>query len=309
MKQIQFTGNDGTFCLKQPEDTSYLYFPVANELGLKSVVTPVLGGDSKLSQNTFLLEPVSAENLHNNRSTRNFWCQIEGKGIWSATGVSVEAEWQRVSGNPEKTALQANLMHQRVTRISEKYGLEAQINFFAALDHNVEIMQVKIRNLEETPCRFVPVAAVPIYGRSADNIRDHRHVTSLLHRISVEKYGVRVKPTLSFDERGHQENHMIYYVYGVNGEGKEPEAFFPTVEDFIGEGGSFTMPKAILENRQGVSAGTVAAGKEAMGGLKFSPVSLEKGEMATYLIFLGATEKEEEIDEVVRMYGTEELAE
>ena len=116
MKQIQFTGNDGTFCLEQPEDTSYLYFPIANERGLKNSVTPALGGDSKLSQNAFLLEPVSVENLHNNRSTRNFWCQIEGKGIWSATGVSAEAEWQRAAGNPEETVLQADFMHQKVTR-------------------------------------------------------------------------------------------------------------------------------------------------------------------------------------------------
>lgn len=309
MKQIQFTGNDGTFCLEQPEDTSYLYFPIANERGLKDSVTPALGGDSKLSQNAFLLEPVSVENLHNNRSTRNFWCQIEGKGNWSVTGASAQAEWQRATGNPEETVLQAEFMHQKVTRKSREYGLEAEVDTFVALGHNVEIMQVKIRNLTEEICRFTPVAAIPIYGRSADNIRDHRHVTSLLHRITTGKYGVRVKPTLSFDERGHQENHMIYYVYGVNGEGTAPESFFPTVESFIGEGGSFTAPRAVLENRQGVPIGTKADGKEAMGGLKFAPVSLAKGEEVVYLIFLGAAEKEDEIDEVIHTYGTEVLAE
>ena len=73
MKHLQFTDEHGSFSIEQPENTSYLYFPLASEKGLKSSVTPNLGGDAKIDQETFLLEPVSAENLHNNRSVRNFW--------------------------------------------------------------------------------------------------------------------------------------------------------------------------------------------------------------------------------------------
>ena len=73
LKHIKFIDNHGSFCVNRPENTSYLYFPLASEAGLKSSVTPVLGGDSKIDQDTFLLEPVSSENLHNNRSSRNFW--------------------------------------------------------------------------------------------------------------------------------------------------------------------------------------------------------------------------------------------
>ncbi len=51
------------------------------------------GGDSKTDQNHFLLEPVSIENLHNNRGTRNFWCRVEGKrllvSMWSFSGAGV----------------------------------------------------------------------------------------------------------------------------------------------------------------------------------------------------------------------------
>ena len=82
MSKIHFTGEDGAFTIKNPENYSGLYFPIAGEKGLKSAVTPNMGGDSKIDQETFLLEPVSVENLHNNRSTRNFWCVIEGIGCW-----------------------------------------------------------------------------------------------------------------------------------------------------------------------------------------------------------------------------------
>ena len=72
----QFISDKGVFSLPGAVDYSDLYFPVAGECGIKSAVTPTLGGDCKLDQNTFLLEPVSVENLHNNRNARNFWCHI-----------------------------------------------------------------------------------------------------------------------------------------------------------------------------------------------------------------------------------------
>ena len=59
MKHLQFTDEHGSFSIEQPENTSYLYFPLASEKGLKSSVTPNLGGDAKIDQETFLLEPVS----------------------------------------------------------------------------------------------------------------------------------------------------------------------------------------------------------------------------------------------------------
>ena len=57
MKHLQFIDEYGSFSIEQPENTSYLYFPLASETGLKSSLTPNLGGDSKTDQETFLLEP------------------------------------------------------------------------------------------------------------------------------------------------------------------------------------------------------------------------------------------------------------
>ena len=239
MASYQFLDEKGTFTLEKPENYSYQYFPVAGENGIKSALTPNLGGDSKINQNVFILEPVSVENLHNNRSTRNFWCRIEGVGSWSVTGASAEEESRKFTDSQDESELTAGLMWQTVTRKSRKYQLEAKVTSFVPVEKNVEIMQVEITNIGKMRVEFTPVAAVLIYGRSADNIRDHRHVTSLLHRISTRKEGVVVKPTLSFDERGHQLNNVSYFVFGVTGDGKNPEAFYPIVEDYIGEGGNY----------------------------------------------------------------------
>ena len=72
--KINYVGNQGDFTMENPEMLSYLYFPIANESGVMSSVAPDLAGDSKMSQNSFLMPPVSCENLHNDKSSRNVWC-------------------------------------------------------------------------------------------------------------------------------------------------------------------------------------------------------------------------------------------
>jgi cellobiose phosphorylase len=115
-------------------------------------------------------------------------------------------------------------------------------SFVPASNDRVELMKVTLTNLSDKKLKLTPTAAIPMYGRSADNLRDHRHVTSLLHRTYCGAHGVLVRPTLSFDERGHQPNMLTYAVLGAEEDGTPPRGFFPVMEDFIGEGGSLDWP-------------------------------------------------------------------
>ena len=69
MSEIKIVDNE-VFTLDKPENYSGLYLPVANEKGLKSSVTPNFGGDAKLNQNAFLLEPVLPLPLINQTQSR-----------------------------------------------------------------------------------------------------------------------------------------------------------------------------------------------------------------------------------------------
>ena len=305
MEPIRFLDDDGTFTLNDPEAVSCLYFPLASEAGLKSAITPGLGGDCKLDQETFLLEPVSSENLHASRSTRNFWCVTE-EGCWSAAGASAQQEADRFTEKQDECALTVGLMWQTVCRESKQLGLQAEITSFVPPQDNVEIMEVQLTNTGTVPRNVTGIAAIPIYGRSADNIRDHRNVTSMLHRLQTTEHGVLVKPTMSFDEKGHRENHNIYYVLGSTGAGEKPVAFYPTVDSFLGEGGTFLKPRAVYEGAEGVPAGTEIAGREAMGGIRFPAVTLEPGQSTEYIVLLGVSEDEAEIDRVLSSFHTVE---
>ena len=311
MGKITFLDHDGTFTMKQPENYSGLYFPVAGEKGLKGCVTPNFGGDSKLGQNAFLMEPVSIENLNNNRTVRNFWCMVGKKGLWSAVGASAKQESEKFTPAQDESELEAGFMWQTVRRSSREYGLGAEVTSFALLDQNVEVMTVCIENKSNEVQTITPVAAIPVFGRSADNLRDHRHVTSLLHRIDTEEYGIRVCPALSFDERGHQKNEMTYFVAGVTGEGEPPVSFYPGMDAFMGEGGTMTHPRALLFGEPGKPAGVHIEGKEALGGLRFENRSLKPGEKAFYTILMGILGREKKnmpLREIVSGFDRKEKA-
>lgn len=305
LKNYTFLDQKGTFSLSNPEEISYLYFPIAGEQGLKGAISPNLGGDLKTGQNSFVLTPVSSEDLHNNKSTRNFWCHIKEQGSWSATGVSAEAKSELFTANQEVSMLQAGIMWHQMTRESKKYCLSSRItSFVPATEHQAEIMQVEITNIGDSKVSFTPIAAVPLYGRSADNVRDHRHVTSLLHRIETTEYGVEVTPTLTFDERGHQKNHLTYYVCGVTDQGEKPEGYYPIVEKYIGDGGDFERPLAVMKDLPCLPAGSKFDGYEAMGGIRFEAVTLQPKETRTFTILIGLEEDKNRINDIVMQFNS-----
>ncbi|MEJ5309147.1 MAG: cellobiose phosphorylase [Anaerolineae bacterium] len=303
----RFVDDEATFVLQDPHKTNYLYFPLVNEAGMIAVVTPLLHGDVKTGQNTFATAPVSVEDLHNTRSARNFWVTIHGVGPWSATGNSAPQIAQTFSDDADAVTLEAGFLWQRVIRENARLGLRAEITTLVPPSADaVELMQVTFTNTGNAPLTLTPTAALPLYGRSADNLRDHRHVTSLLHRIHTHPHGVLVRPTLSFDERGHQPNTVTYGVLGAEDGGDAPVCFYPVVEDFIGEGGTLEWPQAIVapeEAPPGVPAGTTVDGYEAIGALRFQDIELEPGRTKSYVLITAIMDGDENPDALLAAYG------
>jgi cellobiose phosphorylase len=302
----EFIDSQGTFRLPAPQRSSYLFFPLVNESGMFSAVTPSLNGDAKTGQNAFLLMPVSAEDLHNSRSARNFWLRINAAEVWSATGNSAEQAARSLSPAADEVTLTAGFLWHTVRRVHPSTGLQADVtSFVPAGAHRVELMRVTLTNTGAAPLRLTPTAAVPIYGRSADNLRDHRHVTSLLHRTTCHPAGVLVRPTLSFDERGHNPNGVTYAVLGVEADRTPPLGFFADVESFIGEGGALDWPEAVVADKMvmQVPGGTID-GYEALGGIRFRDVELAPGAEKAYILVLGILEDGESPDELLSRYGS-----
>ncbi len=300
MTNCKFVNEKGAFKLKSPENNSYMYFPLANEAGVLSSITPTLNGDCKMDQNTFLLAPVSSEDLHNNKSSRNFWVYVDGIGAWSATGVSATQQAEVFSVDKDETELEAGIMWHKITRKSKKFEIKSEItSFVPATDEKIELMKVTITNIGSETKKITPTVAIPLYCRSADNLRDHRHVTSLLNRIETTEYGVIVNPTLTFDERGHKKNTVVYGVVAATGNGEKPIGFSPIVEEYIGEGGSFETPKSVLLNEKfQIQKGSLLEGYEAIGAIRFEDTVIEANEGKTYIVAIGFGASKDDFDNV-----------
>jgi cellobiose phosphorylase len=291
-KRWIFINEDGEFSLDFPDRTSHLYFPLVNEVGMMSSITPELFGDIKIGHNNYILIPVSIENLHNARNNRNFWCFIENKGVWSVSGNSAYQRNLKYTDDEETVKLEAGFLWHRIIRKNHNFGIQAEIlNFIPPESRKVELIEIKITNIGEEELTITPTSGIPLFCRSADNIRDHRHVTSLLHRIYTKKFGITVKPTFSFDERGHKKNKVSYGIFGVDNEDRSPLGFFPLIEDFIGEGGTLDWPKTIVYNSKNyITSDQYLEGYEAIGALRFNTISLSKGNTVSYRIVLSITE-------------------
>lgn len=288
MQQLQYLNEQGDFALRNAQNHSGIYFPLTNEGGMMSSVTPMLAGDCKTSQNTFLLAPASAETLHESRASRNFWVQINGGEVWSAAGQSAHQQALRFAEQAEEATVTGGLLWQNVHREHKETCLQADIlSFVPSGREKVEIMQVTLTNGGLSPLELTPTAAIPLYGRSADNIRDHRHVTSLLHRVQLGRHGLDVTPTLTFDERGHQPGRVTYRVWGGDENGGPPMGFIPLVQDFVGWG-SYDWPEAVVRPCPGkmLHEGDSAEGGEVVAALFFPKVTLFPGERRRYQVIL-----------------------
>lgn len=301
-----FEDQQGTFFLADPHKASYLYFPLINEAGMMASISPSLNGDAKAGQDSYLLLPVSSEDLHNSRSARNFWVLIHGEIPWSISGSSAVQTAASLSSEHDHIHLRAGMLYHTVTRRHPASGLEAEVtNFVPTTSDCVELMRVVLRNTGEPSLSITPTAAIPVFARSADNLRDHRHVTSLLQRITCHPAGVLVRPTLIFAEGEHLPNVRTYVVLGVDAD--PPAGFFPVVEDFIGEGGTLDWPISIVNNHAApCPAGTRMDGYEAMGGIRFVDVDLGPGEERTYILILGILDEEEKPEDLLERYGSPE---
>ncbi len=292
-KGWKFIDNKGTFEIDAPHKNSYLYFPLANEAGMMSNITPTLNGDIKTSQNTFFNLPVSAEDLHNTKSNRNFWIFLEGEGAWSAAGTSSRQQANMFNNEAEeKVTLQAGLLWHKVIRENGRLGIKSEITSFVPVGRfKVELMKVIITNTGSEAVNITPTAAIPVYGRSAESVRDHRNVTSLLHRVYVVNEGLEVQPAMTFDERGHKVNQLSYNVYGVEENESTPVGAIPVMEEYIGEGGSLEWPEAVVCNTKNLlKAGDAVDGYETVGALRFNDRRLNPGEAAAYIVAMSVTE-------------------
>jgi cellobiose phosphorylase len=301
-----FTDDLGSFEWINPHTQNQLYFPICNEAGFMGSLTPNLHGDSTTGQHTFIRLPLVLEDVHNTKSARNFWIYNDRTGPYSLTGNSARQRACSFScENKVKMTIRGTFLAHTVIREDAENGITSEITSFSPIDRDkIGIHKFQITNTSDMPLCFTPTTAMPLYCRSADSIRDHRHWTSLALRMKLFDDGLSIKPEIHHDERGHQPNHTTYFVVAFSESGEKPLGQFPTVAEFIGEGGSFDWPQAVVENLPPYSTSPNRRdGMEAIGAIRFPQVTLQPGESKEYVVIEGAEENDLAAQNCLEKYG------
>jgi cellobiose phosphorylase len=303
----QFTDrNDGSFIVLNAEYISRLYFPLMNEAGMKCTITPELKGDICSSFQHYLTVATVTEELHRNVSGRNLWIRVKGQEPWSVAGNSAFQKAAKWTETADESRVEGEIGIFRVERINRNVGLKSLVTVFVPANPDMlEIMTVEIENISQQPVKFDVISSLPIFGRSADNIRDHRQVTTMFQKTFIINHGVRVTPTIVHDERGHSVNHTNYVVLGFDEDGNPPAQIWGSLSDFLGEGGSLDNPESVYKNLIAPEVETnVIGGREAIAALGFSSVKLDPGNTKTYLFLHGITEDTGDIKDWEKKYNT-----
>jgi len=287
----RFIDNEGTFALSDTRAAQDLYLPLTNRDGtFLSSISPVLAGDIKRDNDTFLTPPATIGDLKNNlMCRREFFLNIDGKIF-------------RLSAYPND-AFCAGMLYQKITKRIRT--LSVDIINFVPFDWAAEIMWIRIENRSQKPVTVTPTSFLPLYGRGEKNLRDHRHVTSLLNRIELRRYGTVLKPTMVFDEQGHHANRTRYFVLGYQDKRIPPQGQFPTLSVFCGTKGNIFKPEAVyttIKPHRKPLAGF--NGKEACAALRFSPKRLARGQTVDYILIMGIGETTKSIDQTFTRFNS-----
>ena len=289
----EFYDNDASFYSEIIGHHLRSYMPLCgvSEKSIKSSITPFLSGDIKLDKHRYLTKPTSREDLI--YPVRNVFVQLNGQHIISTSDITIHPK------------IYAGQLWYRTVRYYPSYGCQIEtINFVPISGENVELMKITIKNVSNEILNFQLTFAIPLFCRSLNNKHDHEHVTSLLNRIEQNKYGVCVKPTMKFNEEGHQINQDYYFVFGKSDDNQYPEGSFPTVNNFYGYCGNGFYPQALYDKRkpQKLYSQDLTA-KEAMGALQFKESSLFVQEKKEYIIHIGTSSSQDSSYAILKKFS------
>ncbi|MBU2265430.1 MAG: cellobiose phosphorylase [Candidatus Omnitrophica bacterium] len=268
----EFIDQQGTFKLKNPNDYD-AYFPLTNSKGsILSSISPNLSGDIKTDNDHFITPPASSVDLKTNLlCRRDFFIQLKNQTL-------------RLS-HPYNDTLEAGFLYHKL--IKKTKGLEIEILNFIPHNLGCEVMQVKIKNKTKSSLEITPTSFIPLYGRSAENIRDHRHVSSLLNRIKLTKYTISLKPTMIFNESGHQLNKTEYFSIAFEDNKRPALGQFPTLDYFLGQG-DLLNPESLQGKIKPLNKEMpFLQGKEALACFRFKKKLLKPNQQVSYYLLSG----------------------
>jgi cellobiose phosphorylase len=262
------------------------YWPLLNQKGLKGYLTPFFAGHLAIDHDHYILEPTSEQSMYASSTSRNVHVFVDG----------VRFDLNGLLPHQIHTTFEYETDHAYQIVKRDLNGVELKATSFVALHDDVEIHEITLTNQSKDIKEVSLMSAVSVYGRSAENQRDHRHVTSLLNEIHLQKDYIIVTPRLHFDESGHHLNTRNYFV-SFSSHDIHMKGIVPTLDAYI-NGGSYQYPRGLDQ----FETSSIVSGYEAFGGIASDTTKLKPGQSITCVLLIGSEESEKEAKDVIKKY-------
>ena len=251
--------------------------------GLVSVVTPTLHGDIKTNQNTFLTLPVSVEDLHTSRSSRNFWVNVPGMSAWSVTGNSAPQIAQRARRS--ETARRISVAH-RSSAPTRRLGLRAEVtNFVPANADQVELMRVTLTNIgDQTVDADAHRRHSDLWPLGRQPARSPaRHVAAASHAHAALRRDRQTDVVLR-RARPSAQLRSLTRCWALKTTARPRSNSSPSSKTSSAKAARSIGRQAIVSNMPGVGVDVAIDGYESIGGLRFAPIDLAPGQSKSFML-------------------------
>ncbi|MEK7092390.1 MAG: hypothetical protein AAB907_02085, partial [Patescibacteria group bacterium] len=209
------------------------------------------------------------------------------------TGEYWSANWQPVMKTAEFWEARIGLGYNKISSINSK--IQCDITYFVPLDENLEIWDIKIRNLSDRKRNISVTSYVEwVLGSFSKDLAD-RNFDSLFNDVYYKDNTIYATKR-SWDRPDKRGQPWGYWAYMTGSE--KFECFDCVKEDFLGQYRFLSNPIAI---EKGFCQTAYGDSEDAIGSL-MKVLELESGEEKSFHIVLGLEETREEINEKIKEF-------
>lgn len=294
MSKLEYN-NEFTFTIDDAMMLDYSYFPLTNGFNLKGSINANLNGDLKTDQNHFILTPITEDALKNINYGRNIYFNVNND-VYALNGCTPLNHLKK-----DLVTVSGGFLYYGVKKENDIFTTNS-LTFCPYGKDDIELTKVVFKNNSKKEIKVIATVAIPLYCRSADTIRDHRHVTSLLNNAIIKEEGIINTPTLLFDEKSHLKGETSYAVFTKSNK-VMIKNYWPSLEDFCKDGSDLILPK-VVERPQSSSykVNDVVAGYELLAGFEYQEIFLKPNEQFEIIFMITTCKANDNIEKLVNKY-------
>ncbi len=227
---------------------------------------------------------------------RVVWVRLSNQALWCAN----YAPQRSIEPSSFKTTF--GLGSVTLENETQAVGLKAKLTLFVPTQDKVELLLGEITNISDEEQTIDVIPTIPIFGGSRAYVEYHRDVVRLYNKSEHDKSrsAILIKPGLEWVEGSTDASDITYFMKAMTESGKPGSQFYSDRESFLGPHFQWREPLSLAAK---LPARSPVLGKEAVGAIEFSKITLKPNETFKFVVVTGIGFTQTQAEEVIQKYS------